>query len=308
VRHLRTAKKGRPAAGFILLGALAAGLFVFGPARRDLARPHRVTVWQFDVGQGDCGLLVMPDGWTMMIDTAGRFGFGSSAGDGPLSRGVIPFLQRQGIARLDLVVLTHGHRDHTGGASALAEVCEVGRWLVAGRAGRDVPIGVDSLLVTPAVAGESLHRWREWEVSVLYPPAGPPDHLHENDRSAVVILRRCGRAVAVWSGDLEVAGEKLMMEAGTAPADVQVWKAGHHGSDTSGSQDLLDTMRPEIVLVSCGVGNGYGHPNHGPYVAGGDTIPVVRTDLQGSVRFQWDSAGRIHWQTVGPKAQSPTLP
>ncbi len=44
-------------------------------------------------------------------------------------------------------------------------------------------------------------------------------------------------------------------------ADVLV--VGHHGSDTSSSEDFLKAVHPRLALISCGVDNSYGHPHRG---------------------------------------------
>jgi competence protein ComEC len=279
------------------------GLTTFGPLAWQLRAPERVTSWQFDVGQGDCGLLVFPDGWSLLIDTGGTFGFESTKGDGPLARSVLPFLSRNGISRLDAVVLTHGHRDHTGGASHLATSFPVESWYVSGMAQNAIRGLVDSLRVHHPHTGDLLHRWGDWEVIVEYPPPDLPDDLDENDHSLVVSLRRAGKVLAVWSGDLEHEGENILLARGGSPRNTTVLKAGHHGSDTSGGPELMTRLNPELVLLSCGVGNRYGHPSHGPYLARGDTVDITRTDLEGSIRLEWNRTGGLTWRTMvsGPR-------
>jgi competence protein ComEC len=159
---LRRHRRGRLPGllGLVMIAlVIGSGLVVLGPAAWTLKTPARVTVWQFDVGQGDCGLLIFPDGWSMLIDTGGTYGFTGKSGEGPLSRTVLPFLQRNGMTRLAAVVLTHGHRDHTGGASALAAGLEVDRWYVSGRADLSLKAIADSTSIIRPAAGRVLHRW-----------------------------------------------------------------------------------------------------------------------------------------------------
>ena len=305
--HLRGKMTGYATLG-VSLFVVTTGILTFGPLAWNLGSDDKVTAWQFDVGQGDCALLVFPDGWSLLIDTAGLFGFGGSGSDGPLPRTVLPFLQRNGISHIDGVVLTHGHLDHTGGARALNENVEVGAWFVSGKAGRSLAGNADTTRIVFPKAGQVLHRWGEWEVRVAYPLGPLPGDFHENDHSLVVVLRRSGKALAVWSGDLELEGEHLMISGGQTPSGVQVWKAGHHGSNTSGSAELLDLLDPELILISCGVGNGYKHPSHGPYVVRGDTLTIARTDLQGTIRLEWDLSGLLTWRTMGSGPQLIGLP
>jgi competence protein ComEC len=272
----------------------------------DLLRPGReIVLVQFDVGQGDCGLLTFPDGWRVLLDTGGTYGFGPDA-DGPFARDVLPALRRVGVRGVDAVVLTHGHRDHTGGARVAAERLRVERWYCGGRAGEALVGLPDTARVQAPSPAVELHRWREWEVTLLSVAEGESTGLHENDRSLVLVVRQGDQVRLVWSGDLEQHGEALLLEAEPGLGRAEVWKAGHHGSNTSGSVAWLERLRPRLVLVSCGVGNRYRHPSHGPYVVDGDTLPTLRSDVGGTATVRWEAgSGRLHahgvWTSPGAK-------
>lgn len=275
-----------------ILVIFGVGFLVVAPWGADLDRVKGVTVWQLDVGQGDCSLIVFPDGWTCMVDTAGRFGR-DPASDGPLSRSVLPFLSRGGINRLNAVVLTHDHLDHTGGVAALAKGIEVENYYCGGEAAHSLESVAEPESIHHPLAGKILHAWSDWTLEVLF-PAGPlPKKFSENNHSLVIGLRHKDRYAMVFNGDLEQEGEALWAKNGNIPRNIQVWKAGHHGSDTSGSPELLAWLNPEMILVSCGVGNRYDHPSHGPYVVQGDTLTIQRTDLGGSIRLEWDNSGQF---------------
>jgi competence protein ComEC len=297
----RFTRAHRPGRALLLLAgsAVVGPLLAVVPARAPWSAGD-VTLHVLDVGQGDCGLLTFPDGWRVLLDTAGVYG-GRGATEGPFAREVLPWLHRAGIRRLDDVVLTHGHRDHTGGARAAATALRVDHWWCGGHAARALAGLPDSARAHADPPPTVLHRWRGWE-AVLVGGSDPASaRTPENDCSLVLALRQGDQVRLVWSGDLEVGGEERLLAGHPELRRAEAWKAGHHGSDTSGGAPWLSRLAPEVVLVSCGVGNRYGHPSHGPYVVAGDTLAVRRTDVQGSLAVRWDAqTGKRRVSTAWP--------
>lgn len=217
----------------------------------------------FDVGQGDAALVEHPDGRRWLVD----------GGRGPAVRDA---LRRRGVRHLDVVVASHADDDHAGGLLPVLETLRVDALWVARVEGHEA-------LVAAAVA----HGTR---VEVLPPPVA--HDASDNDASLVV------RADSPWgsvlfAGDVEAAGEAALH----APATVL--KVPHHGSDTSSSPGLLERVRPALAVVSVGP-NWYGHP-HGAvlerYRERG--IPVLRTDLDGTITVRMDADGIRAYSALG---------
>lgn len=248
-----------------------------------------------DVGQGDA-ILLRDGARTLLVD-----GGGWPAGDLG-GRVLLPALAWRGVRRLDRMLLTHGDRDHCGGLVELASYLAAEEVLTGpGEPGspcdaelRRLP-GVAHRTVT---AGEGFRTGR-WRVRVLH--AGASDgESGGNDGSVVAVAEAFGRQV-VLTGDLEAAGERLLVRAAGSGLDGDVLKVAHHGSRSSSTAGFLRAASPSLALVSAGARNPYGHPapevldrlrRHG--------ARVLRTDRDGMIVLRFHPDGR--WEIDLPGA------
>ena len=263
------------------------------------ADPELVVI---DVGQGDA-ILIRDGQDTLMVD-----GGGWSKSD-IAQKVLVPALGRLGVRRIGAVVLTHPDIDHCRGLLGLASYLPIGRlYLGMGwtqdRCVREL-VTRAGLLAAPLWKGEELRVGR-WKIRVLHPRAG--DRRGRNNRSLVLLAETSNRRVLL-TGDLEVDGElEILSGRGLETGmTIDVLKVGHHGSETSTSSELLAATRPRLAVISCGIGNRYGHPSQvvvDRLIAGRSRL--LRTDLQGAVRILAPASGPIHVQLPGlPKRHWP---
>ena len=69
---------------------------------------------------------------------------------------------------------------------------------------------------------------------------------------------------------------------------VDVLKVGHHGSRTSTTRQLAETLSPDWAVISVGAGNSYGHPSEEVLSALSGVAHLLRTDLDGTVTLSCD--------------------
>lgn len=201
-----------------------------------------------DIGQGDA-VLVRSAERVALVDT------------GPDPVPLRACLDRLGIDRIDLLVLTHYDLDHVGGTSAvmgrvavvlhgpadgaaddalLRRLERAGAQLVSATAGMSGPLGEAT--------------WR-----VVWPRAGERAFAPGNDSSVTVDFRGGAVPASLFLGDLSAASQAALAAAADLRPPYAVVKVAHHGS---ADQDpaLYALLRPGVALVSVGAHNRYGHP------------------------------------------------
>ena len=236
-----------------------------------------LTVHFIDVGQGDCMLLTCDDK-TMLVD-----GGGENAGSD-----VVQYLHRQGVKALDIVVATHPHRDHVGGLTAVVQNFPV-KTLYAPVTESDntyfqsLTAACKKAKVQITVPkADSSFKLGSATVTVLG-PRGNYTGLENVNNMSLVLRVDYGEKSFLLTGDAEYDEETQILDA-KCIVDVDVLKAGHHGSEDSTGSRLLHEATPVYCVISCGVNNDYGHPHDDLLSRLRDAdVTVYRTDQQGTV-------------------------
>ena len=109
---------------------------------------------------------------------------------------------------------------------------------------------------------------------------------HPNADSLVLQLSSDITGLALFTGDLERAGEEALVSSGIALRSALL-KVGHHGSTTSTTDAFLAAVRPSYAAISVGAHNLYRHPSSKIIAKLEDAGAVVsRTDLSGAQRYR----------------------
>ena len=230
---------GWPGRNVAWLAALAAILY-------EPPRPATgcATVDVLDVGQG-LAVVIGTRSSTLLYDTGPAFRGGGDAAESV----VLPFLTARGVKRLEELVVSHADLDHAGGYSSLVAALPV------------TTQRIGEALVGPAaaqhcVAGESWHV-DGIDFEFLYPDT--ESRLSGNDASCVLQIS-AGSHRVLLTGDIERAAEVGLLRSGRLQ-DVDAVIVPHHGSRTSSSVSFVQSLHPEMAIISAGFGNRWALPH-----------------------------------------------
>ena len=251
-------------------------VLVWSPARPGQGE-FEVVAW--DVGQG-AAILVRTAGHSLLFDTGPKYSSHSDAGQ----RIVVPTLRAMG-ERLDTVVVSHKDLDHAGGMEAVQAAWPQARWLSS----------FDAEPSRRCLAGQQW-TWDGVVFEMLHPgPAHFDEHggalLASNAMSCTLRISNA-RSSAWLSGDLDAAQEtRLALANPELRATLLI--SPHHGSRTSSSPVLLNTLRPSWVVVQSGFRNRFGHPS--PTV-------LTRYRERGIPWVNSPSCGAASWRSDAPQS------
>lgn len=275
----------------VLLGLVARLVTLTPVVRQRPARPGELAVHFMDVGQADCVLIRTPDRRSILVD----------AGDEDSSDRVVSYLRKEGVRRIDLLVITHPHADHIGGLPAVLDEFGVSRVIDSGYPHgsptyervlseiKDRRIGYEL-----ARGGRRPSVSKDVEFEILWPPSGyAPDEVGNANDASVVMRVRYKDFILLLPGDIESGAEGRLL-AERRDLRSTVLKVAHHGSSDSTSNEFLQVVRPAYAVVSVGIRNPYGHPARSTLrrlAAAG--ARVFRTDVNGTVVVSTDGR-RVH--------------
>lgn len=254
------------------------------PYRRDTLQ-----VAFLDVGQADA-ILIRLGRRAVLVD--------ASRGDD-----IVQYLEEAGVDSLVAAIVSHNHDDHLGGMDAVIADYPVALYLSNGR-----PAMTGNGANVEAIVAECRipHPSPPWapiilgDVRITVRPSPLHDSQASENNSSLAVLVERGRFKALMTGDSEKEELGAWLKVWKIP-DVDVLKAAHHGSSDGVIPGWLYATKPEVVVISVGASNAYGHPH--PWALRYYALAkrrVFRTDRDGTVVVSVDAEGRYDVRTMGP--------
>lgn len=243
-------------------------------------------VYFIDVGQADAILIRIDNEDDILIDG------GNNADGDDLS----DYLKYIGVDSLSAIIATHPHEDHIGATDVVMSEIPTDMIYMPYVAESDIPttktykdlllsIEDNDVIAVEAKNGMKIYDTDICELEIISPDNIKPGNL--NDYSIVTKLTY-GDVSFMFTGDAEEQVNDYIMENYHSDfLDIDVLKAGHHGSRTSNSKKWANALTPEFAVIMCGEGNSYGHP-HKEAINAYKDVEILRTDIDGTIKIATD--------------------
>jgi len=231
-------------------------------------------------GNSDCSILES-DKRVFMFDGAGDFYKNTAEND------IIPYLEKQGIEKVDVAFVTHYHLDHAKGIQELISADKIKNIVI--------PVGIYKN------SFEIVNVAKEKKIKI-YSMADSDKICFDNlnieayntfdgkeQNNGMVYFVSYGESRVCIAGDVHKDGEKRIIER-KIKLKSNILKVPHHGSDTSGSEEFYKRVSPEYAIVTTGENT---HPeDEGALLCRKLGIKRYTTNDCGSIRIRFQKGGK----------------
>lgn len=203
-------------------------------------------------------------------------------GDGSNNE-VTSYLKRQGIKKLNYLILTHNHLDHNGEANNILKEIKVNNLVIS---------AYDSSVTNNFFNKENLSNiikvraGDELECGgIRFYVLHPDNYYNDDNDNSIVIYTKFGGLHFLFLGDVTKAVENKILSVNI---NVDVIKIAHHGSSTSTSAYLIEKLRPKYAVIMAGRVEKFAFP-HSPTieVLNKYNVKTYRTDIDYSIIYKY---------------------
>lgn len=236
----------------------------------------------FDVENADAFLIKTPQNKYFIIDT-GKAPYKSGSSQAKFI--ILKYLKDRGIKNIEGLIITHFDNDHSGGAFDILESRQVENVYINTFSNKSYT----SYKIYKTLKKHRIKTTIPENNSVIYNEDNFViktfmANIGNDNENSIITLVKYKNFETLFMGD---AGIKAFDKIKTyMPENIEVLKVGHHGAKNVVSDEMLNTLNPEVSLISTGI-NYFGHPAKGTL----DTLrntSIYRTDKNNSIKITSD--------------------
>lgn len=223
--------------------------------------PQDLKIYFIDVGQGDSTLIVTPSKKTILIDGGGSESF--DVGEKVL----LPYLLDRRIRKIDYIMISHFDTDHCKGIFTVIENLKAKNIIISKQAKKSENykkfkeiVANKKINIILVKAGDKIKIDKYIYFKILFPTEKLIMQNPLNNNSIVSQLNYKSFKM-LFTGDIEEIAEKEILNLQKDKLKSTILKVAHHGSNTSSTQEFINSVKPELALIGVGKNNTFGHPS-----------------------------------------------
>lgn len=233
-----------------------------------------------DVGQAD-SILIQFNNKNMLIDAGNN-------GDWEV---IENYLKQNNVKKIDKLVLTHPHEDHIGGAAKIINDFSIGE------------LYMPKVTTTTKTFENTIKAAKNKNLQAIVPNPGdkifmdglsflvlaPNSSKYDSLNNYSIVLKLTyGEKKFLFMGDAEEISENEILNKGY-DISADLIKVGHHGSNSSSSNNFISKVSPKYAVISVGKNNDYHHPHKKTMdLLKNKNIKVYRTDENKTIEITCD--------------------
>lgn len=239
---------------------IAAGIIIM------IKPSDKLKIVMYDVGQGD-GILISSNDINIMVDG------GSSSKKDIGSNILVPGLKASGVSDIDYWLVSHPDSDHTSGLMdilsdygdiTIKQIVLPDTATIKSDAADILTLAAENNIQTGFVKRGDRLIYKDLKITFINPDSGI--YYTDINTYSEAFLLEYNDFKMLFTGDATLESEeaylKYCRDNGISLKDTDILKVPHHGSTSSSGEELLSEITPDNALISCGIGNRYGHPSY----------------------------------------------
>lgn len=204
---------------------------------------------------------------------------------------LLEYLLDRRIKKIDYLIISHFDSDHCENSKEIIKNLKVKNLIIGKQVEENEEFNQIVTLarnkkvnIVKVQNGDTIRIDKETSVEILWPDNSAIVQKNAINNNAIVAKFQYEKFSVLFTGDIEKEAEEKILQKYSSKLQATILKVGHHGANTSTTDEFIKMVQPKIGLIGVGKDNKYGHPNSQIIEKlKKNEVKIYRTDLCGEI-------------------------